>query len=161
MTRDELAHKVVRVHARDPRVVALLEQLTSELALAGYTPDQTFGYSLEQLERTNVHLVGVAVAGELVGVGGLELQGKVGELKRFFVAPAHRGTGVADALIGALVQFAADHDVEVLRLETGDKQAAAIAFYRRHGFAEIPRFGPYVSSETSVCMERRLRSPIP
>jgi putative acetyltransferase len=89
-------------------------------------------------------------------VGGLELQGDVGELKRFFVAPAHRGTGVADAIIDALVEFALDHDVETLRLETGDKQDAAIAFYRRHGFTEIARFGPYVNSETSYCMERRL-----
>jgi putative acetyltransferase len=156
MTRDDVANEAVPVEARDPRVIALLDELTSELALSGYTADQTFGYSIEQLERTDVHLVGVAVADELVGIGGVELQGNVGELKRFFVAPAHRGTGVADAIIAALIEFALDHDAEVLRLETGDKQDAAIAFYRRHGFTEIARFGPYVNSETSYCMERRL-----
>jgi putative acetyltransferase len=159
MARDDVIAEAVRVAAGDPQVIALLDELTSELARAGYTPDQTFGYSVEQLERSGVHLVGVAAPeGHLVGVGGLELQGKVGELKRFFVAPAHRGTGVADALIAALIEFATEHDVEVLRLETGDKQTAAIAFYRRHGFAEIPRFGPYVRSETSFCMERRLKT---
>src|SRR5690242_8635416 len=158
MAHDGVA-EAVSVEARDPQVVALLDQLTSELALSGYSADQTFGYSIEQLELTEVQLVGVEVAGQLVGVGGLELQGRVGELKRFFVAPAHRGTGIADAIIAALLKFATDHDVEVLRLETGDKQSAAIAFYRRHGFAEIPRFGPYVNSETSVCMERRLGVP--
>jgi putative acetyltransferase len=31
-----------------------------------------------------------------------------------------------------------------------------MAFYRRHGFAEVPRFGPYVDSATSVCMQRDL-----
>ncbi len=36
----------------------------------------------------------------------------------------------------------------------GDKQHAAQAFYRRHGFAQVPRFGPYVNSETSVCLQR-------
>ena len=100
--------------------------------------------------------MGVEVGGELVGIGGLELQGDAGELKRFFVAPAHRGTGVADAILKELLRLARDQGVDVVRLETGDKQDAAIAFYRRHGFAEIPRFGPYVGSETSVCMERRL-----
>jgi len=159
MAPDDLAKEAVRVEARDPRVIALLEALTSELALSGYTPEQTFGYSIEQLELTDVHLVGVAAPeGQLVGVAGIELQGKVGELKRFFVTPAHRGTGVADALIAALIEFAVDRDVDVLRLETGDKQMAAIAFYRRHGFAEIPRFGPYVGSETSFCMERQLKT---
>lgn len=156
MARDDVAKEAVCVEARDPAVMALLDELTSELGLGGYTADQTFGYSIEQLELTHVHLVGVAVAGQLVGVGGLELQGKVGELKRFFVAPTHRGTGVADAIIAALLKFAHDREVEVLRLETGDKQSAAIAFYRRHGFAEIGRFGAYVNSKTSVCMERRL-----
>jgi putative acetyltransferase len=157
MARSDLAHDVVRVEPRDPRVTALLDELTSELAASGYTADQTFGYSIEQLERSGVQLVGVAVAGQLVGVGGLEVQGDVGELKRFFVAPAHRGRGIADAILTALLGIARDHNVELVRLETGDKQDAAIAFYRRHGFAEIPRFGPYVNSETSVCMERRLQ----
>ncbi len=149
----------VRVELRDPRVMALLDELTSELALGGYTADQTFGYSLEQLEQSGVHLVGVDVGDHLVGVGGIELQGDAGELKRFYVAPAHRGTGVADAILAALIEIAVDHGVDVVRLETGNKQPAAIAFYRRHGFIEIPRFGPYVNSETSVCME--LAAPRP
>jgi putative acetyltransferase len=156
MAHEYVAKDAVRVEPKDPRVVALLDELTSELALSRYTADQTFGYSIEQLERADVHLVGVAVAGQLVGMGGLELQGKVGELKRFFVAPAQRGTGVADAILAALLEIALDHDIALVRLETGDKQKAAIAFYRRHGFAEISPFGPYVNSETSVCMERRL-----
>jgi len=149
--------RVAAMPVRDPTVVAMLEALTAELAGSGYTPDQTFGYSVEQLERADVHLVGACVAGRLVGLGGVELQGRgVAELKQFYVEPEHRGTGVADALIAALVDHAAAHDVNVVRLETGDKQQAALSFYRRHGFAEVPRFEPYLSSETSVCMQREL-----
>ena len=69
------------------------------------------------------------------------------------LAPEHRGTGVADALITALIVYAHDAGTDLLRLETGDKQRAAIAFYRRHGFVEVARFGPYVHSATSVCMQ--------
>jgi putative acetyltransferase len=29
-------------------------------------------------------------------------------------------------------------------------------FYARHGFEVVPRFGPYVDSATSVCMQRHL-----
>ena len=143
--------------ARDPEVVGLLGALTAELAGGGYTASETFGYSVEQLHDRAVHLVGARVDGALVALGGLELQeDHTGELKRFFVARERRGAGIADALLDALIDHARAHDVELLRLETGDKQHAAIAFYRRHGFVVVPRFGPYVDSATSVCMQRSL-----
>jgi putative acetyltransferase len=149
--------QVAPVHTRDPEVIFLLDELTSELALSGYAESEMFGYSIAQLEQSQVHLVGARAGRQLVGVGGVELQGGgVGELKRFYVLPDHRGAGVADAVITVLIGYAGDHDTQLLRLETGDKQRAAIAFYQRHGFVEIPRFGPYLRSATSVCMERRL-----
>ena len=145
------------VTARDQEVRALLEALTAELATGGYTPDQTFGYSTEQLEQSGVHLVAARVDGRMVGVAGLEVQGDgVAELKRFFVTPEHRGTGVADALIAAQLAHARASGVQLLRLETGDKQEAAQRFYRRHGFTQVPRFDPYRASETSVCLQRPL-----
>lgn len=150
------AVRVTPVGVRDPRVLALMEALTAELAGGGYAPEQTFGYSPEQLEAAGVALVGAEVGGTLVGIGGVEVQGGLGELKRFYVDPGFRGRGVADALMTALTGHARAAGVRALRLETGDKQAAAIAFYRRHGFTEIPRFGPYVDSATSVCMQRPL-----
>nr|WP_294693579.1 GNAT family N-acetyltransferase [uncultured Friedmanniella sp.] len=157
MTDPAPACVVEPVAVRDQEVRALLRALTAELAGAGYTSDQTFGYSVEQLEQNDVQLVGARVAGILVGVAGLELQGDgFGELKRFFVQPDQRGTGVADALLVALLARARASRVRFLRLETGDKQAAAQAFYRRHGFVRVPRFGPYQTSETSVCMQRPL-----
>ena len=145
------------VTVRDPEVRALLESLTLELAGSGYTSEQTFGYSAEQIEHSGVHLIGARVAGVLVGLAGIEVQGEgLGELKRFFVRPEHRGTGVADALLTALLEHAEAFRVQLLRLETGDKQGAAQAFYRRHGFTDVARFAPYETSETSVCMQRAL-----
>ena len=150
--------QVVPVAVSEPEVAALLDALTSEIAVAGYTAEQTFGYSADQLQNANVYLVGARVDGRLVGVGGLELQdGGLGELKRFFVTPEYRGTGIADAVLEALLEHARARHIDVVRLETGDKQRAAIAFYRRRGFVEIPRFGPYLASQTSVCMQRQLR----
>lgn len=141
----------------NPEVRALVEALTAELAGGGYTAQETFGYSAEQLATGGVHLVGARVGGELAGIGGVELQGGGhAELKRFYVRPGHRGSGVADAVMAALVGHAADRGATVLRLETGDQQVAAMRFYRRHGFVEVPRFGPYVGSATSVCMQRGL-----
>jgi len=149
--------QVTPVRASDPEVARLIEALTEELAESGYTPEQTFGYSVDRLEEAGVHLVGASVDGRLAGIAGVEVGGDgLAELKRFFVVPAWRGTGVADALIDALTAYAADRGVRTLRLETGDRQNAAVRFYARHGFRVVPRFGPYLDSATSVCMQRDL-----
>lgn len=149
--------EVSPVSARDPEVAALIDALTVELAGSGYTDDETFGYSAGQLDASGVHLVGALVDGRLVGLGGVEIQGDgCGELKRMYVAPAHRGQGVADAVLSALVEHAVAHQVTTLRLETGDKQHAAMAFYARHGFVVVDRFPPYLDSATSVCMQRAI-----
>lgn len=148
---------VAPVVAGNTEVQHLIDALTTELAGGGYTPEQTFGYPTEQLERSGVHLVGAEVAGRLVGIGGLELQdGNTAELKQFYVRPDYRGRGVADALLAALVAYGQMHGVGLLRLETGDRQHAALRFYARHGFIEVPRFPPYVDSETSICMQRHV-----
>jgi putative acetyltransferase len=43
-----------------------------------------------------------------------------------------------------------------VRLETGVHQHEALGLYRSSGFAEIPRYGPYVDDELSVCFEKLL-----
>lgn len=150
---------VAPASARDSEVGELLAALTAELAGGGYTAEQTFGYSVDQLERSGVRLVGARVDGRLVGVGGIELHGADAELKRFYVLPSWRGRGVVDAVMAAVLAIARDAGVRRVRLETGDRQFAAVRMYRRHGFAEIPRFGPYLDSATSICMELTLAAP--
>jgi putative acetyltransferase len=150
-------HVISPADPADPSVQALIEALTAELAGAGYTADETFGYTPAQLAASPVHLLGVRVEDTLVGIGGVEVQaGGFAELKRMYVAPEHRGTGAADDLMARLLDHAGSNGVTTVRLETGDKQAAAIAYYQRHGFTVVPRFGPYVDSATSVCMQRSI-----
>lgn len=149
--------QVVPVRATDPGVRGLIDALTDELAGSGYTPEETFGYSAERLEQAGVYLMGATVDGDLVGIAGVELQDEgFAELKRCYVVPGARGTGVADALITPLIAYAADRGVRALRLETGLRQHAALAWYTRHGFTPIPRFGRYRDSATSVCLQRQL-----
>lgn len=145
------------VSAHDAKVPELIHALTAELADAGYTDEESFGYTAQQLERSGVHLVGAMLDGVLVGIGGIEIQADgCAELKRFYVAPDHRGRGVADQVMDELVQHARKYGVMRLRLETGDKQHAAMRFYARHHFAVVPRFEPYTQSATSVCMQRAI-----
>jgi putative acetyltransferase len=78
------------------------------------------------------------------------------ELKRMFVSDAARGQGVAGGLLDALEGSARDAGAVVIRLETGNRSTAATALYERRGYLHIPRFGPYVGSESSVCMQLTL-----
>ena len=99
---------VAAVGVREPDVAAMMAALTAELAGGGYTAEQTFGYSADQLEQAGVHVIGARDDGLLVGIGGLERQdGGSGELKRMYVAPSHRGAGVADAVMTALLDAGA------------------------------------------------------
>ncbi|OLL83419.1 Histone acetyltransferase HPA2 [Pseudonocardia sp. Ae263_Ps1] len=142
---------------RDPEVVALIQALDNDLAKSEYTESESFGYSTHELEAGSVYLVGASVGGRLVGIGGIELQdSRFAELKRFYVAPGLRGHGLADAILDVLEGHARGHRVRKLRLETGIRQDVAISFYHRRGFRVVPKFGPYVNSQASVCMQRNL-----
>ena len=66
------------------------------------------------------------------------------------------GAGVAEAILGALESAARERGWSRLVLETGLEQRAAVRFYERAGFHEIPRFGYYVDAELSVCFEKSL-----
>ena len=105
----------------------------------------------------SVFLLARDASGEAVGCGALRhLGGEAAEIKRMYVAPAHRGRGVSRLVLGALEAQALSQGWTVLRLETGPLQAEAIGLYTSAGYAPIPAFGPYVGSMTSLCFEQRL-----
>lgn len=106
----------------------------------------------------DLFLVAVSRDGVAVACGALRrLDAGTAEVKRMYVVPEMRGTGVAADLLRALESAAAGQGLHVLRLETGTEQPDAQRFYRREGYREIPLFGTYVGSELSVCFERDLR----
>ena len=109
---------------------------------------------------TDVDLFVVAVdhdTGEAVCCGALRrLDPGAAEIKRMYVVPEMRGSGVATSLLRVLEAAAAERGWRTLRLETGTEQPDAQRFYHREGYREIPLFGNYVGSALSVCYEREL-----
>jgi putative acetyltransferase len=93
-----------------------------------------------------------------VGCGAVRrLDPETAELKRMYVVPSARGEGIGRALLDALEREARQLMVRRLVLETGIRQAAALALYERAGFERIPPYGEYTQSpETSVCMGKDL-----
>ncbi|GLY00969.1 GNAT family N-acetyltransferase [Actinoplanes sp. NBRC 101535] len=98
--------------------------------------------------------------GRAIGCGALRrLDATTAEVKRMYVDPAGRGSGVAAGLLRALEQAALTRGWTTLRLETGPGQPDAMRFYEREGYHRIPLFGAYIGSEVSVCYERTLPNP--
>ncbi len=81
-----------------------------------------------------------------------------GEVKRMYVIPEVRGQRIGALILGRLEAEARVLGLGRLLLETGDRQIEALALYNRVGFNRIDRFGQYMDSPLSVCMEKRLPS---
>ena len=95
--------------------------------------------------------------GTAIGCGALRALGEErAEIKRMYVVPEARGTGVSVAILQALEDAARERGWRHLVLETGTEQPDAIRFYEREGYERIPNFGAYAGSDISVCYARSL-----
>lgn len=90
-----------------------------------------------------------AVDGITVGCGAIQPCGPdlpfLGEVKRMYVQPTHRGRGIARALLAALETLATDLGCHALRLTTGVRQPEAIALYESSGYVRVEPYGKYVN----------------
>ncbi len=73
-----------------------------------------------------------------VGCGALRVVGTIGELTKVYVVPTARGTGVGEAVVGALEQAARARGLVLIRLDTRADLPAPAALYRRLGYQEVP-----------------------
>jgi putative acetyltransferase len=78
------------------------------------------------------------------------------EIKRMFVKPEFRGTGVAKLIYDELEKLAFDAGYTKAILETGVKQMEAIRFYTKLGYSVIDNYEQYIGLENSVCMGKDL-----
>jgi len=139
-----------------PDAIALITELEGELDPL-YPSESRHGYSIEKLLAQGVAFFVVREDGVPVGCGGIQLYGtEYAELKRMYMRPQRRGAGHARLLLDRLAAHARDNGIDVLRLETGVHQQAAIAFYERAGFRSVPPFGQYKPDPLSLFYEKRI-----
>ncbi|MBN9658081.1 MAG: bifunctional helix-turn-helix transcriptional regulator/GNAT family N-acetyltransferase [Acidobacteria bacterium] len=62
------------------------------------------------------------------------------ECKRLYVRPSARGNRIADKLLDAMEQFARDHGLRWIYLDSYDGLKAAIALYRKRGYVDCERY---------------------
>ncbi len=146
---------LVRTTSADPDFRTLVQLLDQDLA-ARDGAEHGFYAQFNTIAQL-AHVV-VAYQGEApVGCGAFKpYEANAVEIKRMYVQPAHRGRGVARAVLTELEHWASALGYIRCVLETGRRQPEAIALYQRSGYAFIPNYGQYVGVENSVCMERKV-----
>jgi GNAT superfamily N-acetyltransferase len=77
-----------------------------------------------------------------------------GEVKRMWASPEVRGARVGAALLSTVHSAAREQGITELRLETGEYLQAAVALYRRFGFAACESWGEYVGAPQSYTMSK-------
>jgi putative acetyltransferase len=116
--------------------------------------EHAFYAQFNKIDKIN-HVVVAYQNDEPVGCGAFkEFNQELVEIKRMFVLPAHRGQGVAQAVLGELEQWAQELHYAGYVLETGKKQPEAIRLYQKSGYKLIPNYGQYANVENSVCMQK-------
>ena len=96
-----------------------------------------------------------ATPGDVVGLAaGMppEPERNAVNLISMWVAPAWRGVGVADRLVGAVVQWAATTGVDEVRLRVAEGNERARRFYQRLGFENTGDLKP-LRSNPGICVE--------
>lgn len=71
------------------------------------------------------------------GVGLRQVEEGIAEVKRLWVQPDRRRTGVARSLMAAIEICAGLMEYQTIVLETGPLQPEAVAFYRRNGWEQV------------------------
>lgn len=141
-----------------PDIIALLDA-SDQYHAALYPSESNHLVGIDSLMTPESRfLVARSRDGQALGCGALLLSEDTGivtaELKRMWVDPATRGSGLGGRLLDALQSAAIQEGASVLRLETGINQPEAIGLYRASGFLERGPFGSYVADPLSIFMEK-------
>ena len=137
----------IKIEPRDPRhpdarycFNAYFEELSRRFD-AGFDSTKSLPATDADLTPPAGLLLVASLHGEPVGCIALKLHGEgPAEVKRMWVALGVRGLGLGRRLLSAIETYAAEHDVEVLRLETNGTLTEAITLYRSAGYLEVAPF---------------------
>jgi GrpB-like predicted nucleotidyltransferase (UPF0157 family)/GNAT superfamily N-acetyltransferase len=146
-----------RVAPGDPAVAPLFDAFIREA-------DGPLGIDLEAeiakgpprelVPPTGVLLL-VRAGGEPAGLGGVRhLDTEIAEVKSMYLAPAHRGKGLARRLLAELEEVARRHGCRSIRLDTSDYLTDAIGLYRAAGYGEVADYNG--NPKASLWFERPL-----
>lgn len=149
---------ITRTDSSNPDFRTLVALLDQEL-LVRDGEEHVFYASFNKLDNI-AHVVVAYADHTAVGCGALrKFSEDSAEVKRMFVLPAHRGKGIAGAVLVELENWAREQGFAACILETGEKQPEAIRLYQKGGYIRIPNYGQYQGISNSICMRKSIVRP--
>lgn len=142
--------KLIRLISPDEKIIELVAMLDSELEVNNGSEHDFY----DQFNKLNAikNFVLVEMDNAPAGCGAFKkFDDESVEIKRMYVHPSFRNKGIASAVLKEIETWAAESGFKKCILETGLKQLAAIALYRKHGYYKIPNFEPYTNAASSIC----------
>ncbi len=134
----------------------LVAELNATL-LALTPPEFCFHMSVEEMAGDDTTVLIARDDGVAVACGALKRQaGGVGEVKRMYTRPSHRGQRIGAMIVERIEALARADGCTRLVLETGNRHPAAWAVYERAGFSRCGPVLDYPDSQWSVFYEKTL-----
>lgn len=148
--------QMLRTNIHNPKFKFLVEQLDQEL-VDMYGKQMDFFSQHNILKEDAFALVAVQDE-EPVAIGAFREMNTDGdvEIKRMFVPTKHRSKGFSKLVLKELENWAKEENYTCSKLETGDKNIAAISLYLNAGYEKIDLFEPYISIENSLCFAKKI-----
>ncbi|MBV8192016.1 MAG: GNAT family N-acetyltransferase [Alphaproteobacteria bacterium] len=138
-------------------VRSLVAELNANL-LELTPPEFCFHLSVEDMAEPSVTVFVARDKGAAVACGALKRHADgVGEVKRMYTRPSHRGRQVGALIVAEIEALARREGLERLVLETGDRHPAAWTVYERAGFHRCGPVLDYPESKWSVFYEKSLK----
>jgi GNAT superfamily N-acetyltransferase len=138
-----------------PEAAELVEEVQQEYVLRYGGRDATPVDPAEFEPPNGLFLVGY-LDGVGVACGGWRSHGDDAEIKRMYVRPTARRSGLARAMLAELERTALAAGHRRIILETGSKQPEAVALYRSDGYTDIAPFGHYADAPQSIHLGKDL-----
>jgi DNA-binding MarR family transcriptional regulator len=134
-----LAASAVTFDRRDPGDPDAQFCLQAYYAELGERFEQGFDPG-RSLPADGAELIVATLHGEPVGCGAVLIDGPIAQIKRMWVSPVARGTGLGRRLLDNLEERAVAAGATTAHLETNKSLTEAIGMYRSAGYQEVPAF---------------------
>jgi putative acetyltransferase len=113
--------------------------------------------TVEQMANAATTVFVAREDGNAIACGALRRDADgVGEVKRMYTRPSHRGRGIGGRILAEIEDLARREGLTRLVLETGDRHPAAWRVYERGGFSRCGPVLDYPDAGWSVFYEKRL-----